>query len=302
MPPAFPPRDSARSLDTTSPHGGLRVEADLLRQTVVRLNQELSGLQQAMATRAVIDQAKGAIRTVTGVSNDEAFALLAARSQHTNRKLSTVALDVLAALDRDEDRPAAVLSALQLPDQRAHLYAGDGAPPRWRSLRRWDPLAASVTDRDQLLALADLGEQLAGAPDRAVVVDVLLREGAEALGAFAATFATVQDGAAALDVEGISLGDDAPDVVPLDADHPVAEVLRTGRTELLSRPDLALRYPAHPRPERLRGLAVIPVARDTGRPAVWSLLFDHGVPSDRSSRAMLDRAGRLATRALSRAV
>jgi hypothetical protein len=49
-------------------------------------------------------------------------------------------------------------------------------------------------------------------------------------------------------------------------------------------------------------MAVIPVARDTGRPAVWSLLFDHGVPSDRSSRAMLDRAGRLATGALSRAV
>jgi hypothetical protein len=301
VPPAFPPPDSARSLDTPSADGGLRVEADLLRETVVRLTHELSGLQQAMATRAVIDQAKGAIRTVTGVSNDEAFTLLATRSQNTNRKLSTVALDVLAAVDSDV-RPAAVLSALQLPDPRPQPADGDGAPPRWRSLRRWDPVSAGVTDRDQLLAVADLGEQLASAPDRAVVVDVLLRGGAEALGAFAATFATVQDGAAAHEVEGISLGDDAPDVLPLDADHPVTEALRTGRTELLSRPELALRYPAHPRPERLRGMAVIPVARDTGRPAVWSLLFDHGVPSDRSSRAMLDRAGRLATGALSRAV
>jgi hypothetical protein len=268
---------------------------------VDRLARELSGLQRAMATRAVIDQAKGAIRTITGLSSDEAFALLAARSQKTNRKLSRVALDVLAAVD-SPDRAAGVLSALQLPDQRPHPAAVEGAPPRWRPLRRWDPVAAGVTDRDQLLALTDLAEQLASAPDRAVVVEVLLREGAEALGAFAATLATVRDGAAVLEVEGIALADGAPGVVPLDADDPATEVLRTGRVELLSRPDLALRYPAHPRPERLRGMAVLPVARDTARPAAWSLLFEHDVPTDRSSRAMLDRAARLVTGALSRAV
>jgi hypothetical protein len=286
-------------LDGQAADGGLLVEVDLLRQTVDRLTSELAGLQQAMASRAVIDQAKGAIRAATGLSGDEAFALLSARSQNANRKLSTVAGEVLAAVDSD-GRPASVLSALQLPDHR-QLDAGDGPAPRWRPLRRWDHLAAAVTDRDQLLALTDLAEQLAGAPDRTVVVDVLLRDGAEALGAFAALLGTVQDGAAVLEVEGVALAADAPDAVPLDADHPAAEVLRTGRAELLSRPDLALRYPDHPRPERLRGMAVLPVARDSSRPAAWTLLFDHDVPVDRSSRAMLDRAARLATGALSRA-
>jgi hypothetical protein len=280
---------------------GLRVEVDLLRRTVDRLTAELSGLERAMATRAVIDQAKGAIRTTTGLSNDEAFALLAARSQNSNRKLSSVALDVLAAVDR-EDRSSAVLAAVGLADQRARPAAGDGAPPRWRPRRRWDPVSAGVTDRDQLLALADLAEQLASAPDRTAVVAVLLREGAEALGAFAATLATVRDGTAVLEVEGLAVAEDDAGTVPLDADHPATEVLRTGRVELLSRPDLALRYHAHPRPARLHGMAVLPVARDTARPAAWTLLFDHGAPTDRSSRAMLERAARLATGAWTRAV
>ena len=34
----------------------------------------------------------------------------------------------------------------------------------------------------------------------------------------------------------------------------------------------------------------------------WTLLFDHGAPTDRSSRAMLERAARLATGAWTRAV
>ena len=74
-----------------------------------------------MASRSVIDQAKGAVRAVTGLSGDEAFALLAARSQNANRKLSDVASDVLASTHPDSPGTP-VLGALALPDTR-------GEPP-----------------------------------------------------------------------------------------------------------------------------------------------------------------------------
>lgn len=318
MPPALPPRDRAHVTDetsgstplrTTTPvpdghvgDGALRAEIDLLRRTVDRLGDELTGLQQAMRSRADIDQAKGAIRAVTGLSGDEAFTLLASRSQNTNRKLNAVALDVLAAVDVP-DSAAGVLAALHLPDPRPQAPAtppADGAG--WRPRRRWDQLATAVTDRDQLLALADLAEHLAGAPDRSVVVDVLLRDGADALGAFAAGLATpAGDGTATVELEGVALAEDAPATVRLDAEHPAAECLRQGRTLVLSRADLALRYPGHQRPERLRGLAVLPVGLQTSGPAAWTLMFEHPVPGDRGSRAMLDRAARLASAALARA-
>ena len=88
--------------------------------------------------------------------------------------------------------------------------------------------------------------------------------------------------------------------MPLDARHPATEAIRSGRPLVLSRADLALSYPRHPRPERLRGLVVLPVATGTDRPAAWSLFFDQTVPDDRGTRAMLDRAARMVTSALLR--
>jgi hypothetical protein len=253
-----------------------------------------------MSSRADIDQAKGAIRALTGLSSDEAFALLAARSQNTNRKLSSVALDVLAGVEAP-DRPAAVFSALHVPDAR-HPGTAPAEDLAWRPRRRWDPLALAVTVPDQLLAVADLAEQLAGAPDRTVVVDVMLRAGAEAMGAFAATVATTAgDGTATLELEGVELTEGSGTTVPLAAEHPAAECLRTGRPVLLSRPDLALRYPDHPRPERLRGVVVLPIAPHSADPAAWTLFLEHPVPSDRSTRAMLDRAARVVSAAYARA-
>jgi hypothetical protein len=320
VPPALPPRDpERRANDPTdpapetppSPGRALETEIDLLRTTVRALRDELAGLHRAMASRAVIDQAKGAIRAVSGASSDEAFALLASRSQNANRKLSVIAADVLGALEPTAApaRTEALLAAIHHPEVRPISVTGSVT---WHSRHRWDSLASAVTDREQLLALAHLGERLAGARDEADVLHLLLHDGAEALGAFTAAVSRIGVPGSVATVVGASvdLNDpDAPDAVepsaaadtmPLDATHPATESIRSGRALVLSRADLALTYPRHPRPERLRGLVVLPLATATDRPAAWSLFFEQTVPDDRGTRAMLDRAARIVTSALLR--
>lgn len=300
LPPTDPPPGPPDGTWEPAPSGtaGLLVEVDVLRRTVARISDELTGLRRAMASRSVIDQAKGAVRAVTGLSGDEAFALLAARSQHANRKLSDVASDVLAATHPDGPGTP-VLAALALPDLRGEPPP---APTAWRSRCRVDHTLAAVTDREHLRALAALGSLLAAAPSRFEVVDVLLRDGAESLGAFGAVVATMTGtGAATVETAGGALVDDEPRPVSLAAEHPLTAVLRTRTSLVLSRPELALRYPDHPRPERLAAVAVLPAATDSADPVAWSLYFDHPLPPDRSVRALLDCAARLATGALTRA-
>ncbi|HVD27358.1 MAG TPA: ANTAR domain-containing protein [Mycobacteriales bacterium] len=265
---------------------------------MARIGDELSGLRRAMASRSVIDQAKGAVRAVTGLSGDEAFALLAARSQNANRKLSDVAADVLASTHPDSPGTT-VFGALQLPDTRGEPPT---TPTGWRSRRRVDHLLAAVTDDAHLRALAGLGSMLAAAASRAEVVDVLLRDGAESLGAFGAVVATLTGtGAATVETAGGALVYGEPRPVSLAVEHPLTAVLRSRAALVLSRADLALRYPEHPRPERLAAVAVLPAATDSADPVAWSLYFDHALPPDRSLRALLDCAARLATGALTRA-
>jgi hypothetical protein len=316
VPPALPPRDPARPPnDAAHPtpaiplSPGLEAEIDLLRSTVRALRHELAGLHRAMASRAVIDQAKGAIRAVSGASSDEAFALLAARSQNANRKLNVIAADVLAALEptAGEERTAALLAAVRHPG--VHPLPETG-PVSWRSRRRWDTSESAVSDRDQLLALAHLGERLGGASDEEDVLHLLLHDGAEVLGAFAAAVSRIgQPGCVDTTVgEPVAAPHDHDDPepatasgeTPLDATHPATRAIRSGRSQVLSRADLALTYPRYPRPERLRGLVVLPLAVATERPAAWSLFFDQAVPNDRGTRAMLDRAARMASGALLR--
>ena len=62
---------------------------------------ELDGLITAMRTRADIDQAKGIIMAVRGVSADEAFALLAEKSQNTNVKLNALAAEMIRSISSD---------------------------------------------------------------------------------------------------------------------------------------------------------------------------------------------------------
>lgn len=53
-------------------------------------------LQEAMSSRAVIEQAKGILMAAYGCDAAAAFARLTARSQHTHRKLRDVARDIVA--------------------------------------------------------------------------------------------------------------------------------------------------------------------------------------------------------------
>jgi transcriptional regulator with GAF, ATPase, and Fis domain len=53
-------------------------------------------LRRALSSRAVIDQAKGALMAARGISADEAFALLVKQSQDTNVRLHVVAERLLA--------------------------------------------------------------------------------------------------------------------------------------------------------------------------------------------------------------
>lgn len=71
-------------------------ERESLRQLVLQL-------EQALQSRAEIDQAKGIIMARHGCSADEAFARLVTVSRNTNTKLS----DVSARLVRGTGRPAA---------------------------------------------------------------------------------------------------------------------------------------------------------------------------------------------------
>ncbi|QNG39409.1 GAF and ANTAR domain-containing protein [Geodermatophilaceae bacterium NBWT11] len=56
--------------------------------------QELEGVHSALSNRDVIGQAKGILMERFKITADEAFALLVTASQHTNRKVHTVAAEL----------------------------------------------------------------------------------------------------------------------------------------------------------------------------------------------------------------
>jgi GAF domain-containing protein len=64
----------------------------------LRIRDVADNLRMAMASRAEIEQAKGVLMAVHGITADEAFDRLVEQSQHTNTKLTTVARELLASL------------------------------------------------------------------------------------------------------------------------------------------------------------------------------------------------------------
>lgn len=65
-----------------------------------RVGRLAAQLEQALSSRALIDQAKGIIMARQGCDADEAFALLRRTSQASNRKLREVAAEVVARARR----------------------------------------------------------------------------------------------------------------------------------------------------------------------------------------------------------
>jgi GAF domain-containing protein len=62
-------------------------------------------LQKAMEYRAVIEQAKGILMSQRRISAAEAFDLLSAASQRSNRKLRDIAAAIVAGVEEDSGRP-----------------------------------------------------------------------------------------------------------------------------------------------------------------------------------------------------
>jgi len=56
-------------------------------------------MRAALDSRAVIDRAVGVVMAQEGVDQQQAFALLVARSQKGNRKLGVVAAELVADFD-----------------------------------------------------------------------------------------------------------------------------------------------------------------------------------------------------------
>lgn len=65
---------------------------------LLRMRDVAENLRVAMASRSEIEQAKGVLMAVHGVTADEAFERLVTQSQHTNTKLVTVARELLGSL------------------------------------------------------------------------------------------------------------------------------------------------------------------------------------------------------------
>lgn len=82
-------RDGARALVAGEVHDGERMAAEQLRI--------------ALASRPVIDQAKGVLMASLGCGPDEAFALLRRRSQHEQRKLVDLAEEIVRGASRAAD-------------------------------------------------------------------------------------------------------------------------------------------------------------------------------------------------------
>ena len=64
---------------------------------LVALRTEVEQLRTAMASRAVIEQAKGVLMLLTGCSEQAAFELLTHISSHTHRKVRDIAAELVSS-------------------------------------------------------------------------------------------------------------------------------------------------------------------------------------------------------------
>jgi hypothetical protein len=123
--------------------GDLSLAGYVIDLTVLRVQGARGAANDAVQSsaqhRAVIEQAKGALMLAFGLNPDAAFALLVWHSQHSNRKVHTIAADLLAHLH--EDGPNA--NDLRLAIDR--ILTNGVAPKNRRTLA--SPPAASTAPR-----------------------------------------------------------------------------------------------------------------------------------------------------------
>ncbi|UGY92355.1 ANTAR domain-containing protein [Streptomyces gobiensis] len=108
------PREEQRLL-TAVPSAG---DAALLAE-VIELRARSEQLERALASRAVIDQARGMLMALAPCSNDRAWDLLVDVSQHCNIKLRDVAA-ALVATTKDQTLPEPIQRELRRALRRLH--------------------------------------------------------------------------------------------------------------------------------------------------------------------------------------
>jgi hypothetical protein len=77
------------------------------------LETEVAQLRTAMASRAVIEQAKGVLMLLTGCGDERSFHLLTHISSHTHRKVREVAAELVASAAGRHDLPVDVREILR---------------------------------------------------------------------------------------------------------------------------------------------------------------------------------------------
>ncbi len=77
------------------------------------LETEVAQLRTAMASRAVIEQAKGVLMLLTGCGDERAFDLLTHISSNTHRKVRDVAAELVGSASGRVDLPADVRAILR---------------------------------------------------------------------------------------------------------------------------------------------------------------------------------------------
>ena len=82
-------------------------------ERLLALELEVAQLRTAMASRAVIEQAKGVLMLLTGCSDDRSFQLMTHISSHTHRKVRDVAGELVASAVGREELPADVREILR---------------------------------------------------------------------------------------------------------------------------------------------------------------------------------------------
>ncbi|MFC8194118.1 ANTAR domain-containing protein [Streptomyces sp. NPDC060006] len=87
---------------------------------ILELRAKNEQLSQALASRAVIDQARGMVMVLAPCSSERAWSLLVDVSQHCNVKLRDVAA-ALVATTKDERLPEPLQRELRRGLRRLHL-------------------------------------------------------------------------------------------------------------------------------------------------------------------------------------
>ncbi|MGI4894818.1 MAG: GAF and ANTAR domain-containing protein, partial [Janthinobacterium lividum] len=85
-------QDSVQLLEVFAGYAAIALANHSLYASSTALNAHL---QTAMQSRAVIEQAKGVLMARLHCSADEAFRQLATQSQHANRKLRDLAVEIV---------------------------------------------------------------------------------------------------------------------------------------------------------------------------------------------------------------